>query len=804
MKDGRKYAAELAGLALIVAGIFLLGAALTGGGSRAVPPERTNVFGAPGEIAILALFDSIGRTGVVGLALCLVFQGAVLAYDKKLHHAWLRGCGAITLVLALAMAEHAFAGRWGGPRDARFQDGGLIGYFLDSEAQAHMGFSGAILCIVLLLAVTIALATDVFVTGSESYFWRSSMRAMKACVAAARLLWRSALGGVRALGSLSRFGLSRLRARRRSVSEGTAMAGAPAASPPAPRRALPASAQGAARREKPAEGRESTAARRPVPVETVHGDDGEGGAGAAKMERPPLAIRDSESDRTTHKAKGSKGAGGSRRGDYVLPRLDFLKTTESRGASVSREQARKVAATIEETLQSFRIEGHVVEAQRGPVITQYEVLLAPGIKVHRISNLASELAMALKAKRIRIVAPIPGKNTVGVEVPNPQREVVCLRDLLESDTYLTSRHEIPLLLGKDGAGHPIISDLTLMPHLLIAGATGSGKSVALNSVIVTCLMTRAPEELKLILIDPKMVELSDFADIPHLLCPVVTDMRKTPATLEWLVSKMDERYEILAQAGVRNIVGFNQLGPRKITQRIKERLTPIEVEKFPLYLPYIVLVVDELADLMMTGGKDVEACIIRLAQKSRAVGIHVILATQRPSVDVITGLIKSNMPCRIAFQVSSKVDSRTILDRNGAEALLGRGDMLFLPPGASDLRRVQSCFVSDKEIRDVVAHVRAQSAPEFDEELEHGGRTGGDEGPPSERDDLYEEAVRVVLETQRGSATLLQRRFQIGYTRASRLIDMMAEEGILGPFKGSKAREVYYTLQDWEETQGQR
>ena len=459
--------------------------------------------------------------------------------------------------------------------------------------------------------------------------------------------------------------------------------------------------------------------------------------------------------------------------------------------------SKQIAQKIEETLQSFKIDGQVVEIQCGPVITQYEILLAPGIKVHRISNLANELAMALKARRIRIVAPVPGKNTVGIEVPNPQRAIVGLRELLQSDVYRASRHEIPLLLGKDGAGHPVISDLTMMPHVLIAGATGSGKSVCLNASIITSLMTRSPEELKMILVDPKMVELSDFADIPHLLCPVVTDMKKAPAALAWLAGKMEERYEILSQAAVRNIVAFNKLGKKEILSRIEGKLTDIEIEKFPTFLPYIVLIVDELADLMMTGGKDAEAFIIRLAQKSRAVGIHVILATQRPSVDVITGLIKSNMPCRISFQVSSKVDSRTILDRNGAEALLGRGDMLFLPPGASDLRRVQSCFVSDREIRAVVDFVKSQAEAEFDQELQNEPGGAADE-PPSERDQLYDEAVRIVLETQRGSATLLQRRLEVGYTRASRLIDMMAEEGILGPFKGSKAREVYYTLEEWE------
>ena len=320
--------------------------------------------------------------------------------------------------------------------------------------------------------------------------------------------------------------------------------------------------------------------------------------------------------------------------------------------------------------------------------------------------------------------------------------------------------------------------------------------MAINSIITTFLLTRTPDEVKMILVDPKMVELAQFENIPHLLCPVVTDMKKAPAVLQWLVDKMEERYELLAMAGVRHISSFNALGRTKLRERLEQKLDPQTLEETPHYLPFIVIIIDELADLMMTASKEVEASITRLSQKSRAVGIHVILATQRPSVDVITGLIKANMPSRISFRVASKVDSRTILDRNGAEKLLGKGDMLYLPPGTSDVVRVQGTFISDKEIRDVVKCAAREAEPDFNSELSRFGAAGADDG--SEEDELYDKAVEIVLGSQRGSVTLLQRQLQIGYTRASRLMELMSGRGLVGPFKGSKAREVYYTLEEYQ------
>jgi S-DNA-T family DNA segregation ATPase FtsK/SpoIIIE len=425
----------------------------------------------------------------------------------------------------------------------------------------------------------------------------------------------------------------------------------------------------------------------------------------------------------------------------------------------------------------------------------YELELAPGTKVGKISSLSDDIAIALKAPSIRVVAPIPGKSTIGIEVPNTHRKPVQMRELYETASKDIHKRTIPLLLGKDIAGYPLIADLAAMPHLLVAGTTGSGKSVCLNSIILSILLFQRPEELKLILIDPKMVEFSAFKDIPHLIAPVVTDMKKAAAILEWAVAKMDERYTLLARAGVRDLAGYNRLSDSEKQRRLDPE-GDANLDDIPFYMPCMVIVLDELADLMMVASKEVETSIIRLSQKSRAVGIHLVVATQRPSVDVITGLIKSNLPSRISFHVFSKVDSRTILDQNGAEKLLGKGDMLFLPPGTSKLSRVQGTYVSDEEIDRVVDYLKQISLPEFSPELKvwQGSLKDNDVA----KDELYEEAVRIILETQRGSVSLLQRRLEIGYSRAARLIDLMADDGIVGEYKGSQAREVFVTLDEWE------
>ncbi|MHC4307846.1 MAG: DNA translocase FtsK, partial [Planctomycetota bacterium] len=480
--------------------------------------------------------------------------------------------------------------------------------------------------------------------------------------------------------------------------------------------------------------------------------------------------------------------------NYVLPPILLLDQLK-RHRHDSDEHVMEKATILKEALEQFKIIVEVVGLEKGPSVTMYELDLAPGTKVGKISNLSDDIAIALKAPSIRVVAPIPGKSTIGIEVPNTHRKPVQMREMYETASKDIHKRTIPLLLGKDIAGYPLISDLAAMPHLLVAGTTGSGKSVCLNSIILSILLFQRPEELKLILIDPKMVEFSSFKDIPHLIAPVVTDMKKAAAILEWAVAKMDERYALLARAGVRDLAGYNRLS----TSEKQRRLDPegdTGLGDIPSYMPCMVIVVDELADLMMVASKEVEASIIRLSQKSRAVGIHLVVATQRPSVDVITGLIKSNLPSRISFHVFSKVDSRTILDQNGAEKLLGKGDMLFLPPGTSKLSRVQGVYVSDDEINRVVDYLKQMSLPEFSPELKVW--QGSLKENNATKDELYEEAVRIILETQRGSVSLLQRRLEIGYSRAARLIDLMAEDGIVGEYKGSQAREVFVTLDDWE------
>ena len=396
-----------------------------------------------------------------------------------------------------------------------------------------------------------------------------------------------------------------------------------------------------------------------------------------------------------------------------------------------------------------------------------------------------------------------GKDTVGIEVPNLKKERVRLKELMANLGDNCRKMKLPMFLGKDASGNSLIQDLSTMPHMLIAGTTGSGKSVCMNSIIMSFLFTKKPDELKLVLVDPKMVEMAMFKNIPHLMCPVVTEMSKAAAILEWAVTKMDERYELLAEASVRDIGGYNELGWEELKERMEPE-TEEEEARIPKKLPYMVFVIDELADLMMTN-KEVESSIVRIAQKARAVGIHLILATQRPQANVVTGLIKSNMPCRVAFKVASGMDSRIVLDQKGGELLLGHGDMLFLSPRSSKLIRAQGTLVDDSEIRKTVKYLKTIAQQNFEPSLvqiKTAGAVGGD-GEPSERDPLFNQAVDIVIETQRGSVSLLQRRLTVGYSRASRLIEQIAAAGLIGEYKGSQAREVTITAEEWEAIKAQ-
>jgi len=490
--------------------------------------------------------------------------------------------------------------------------------------------------------------------------------------------------------------------------------------------------------------------------------------------------------------------------DYELPSLELLLPAEQLQLDEQEQEVRDRARVLEKTFADFGFKVRVVEIETGPVISQYEIELEAGLRLAKISNLADDLAIALRVPSVRIVAPIPGKNTVGVEVPNTTRQMVRLREVIEETQSKSRNMKIPLYFGKDVAGNPMVFDMASLPHLLIAGRTGTGKSVCLNSIIVSMLMTRRPDEVRMLMIDPKMVELTPFKALPHLMHPVVTDMKKAEAILAWAVDKMEERYTMLAKVGVRHLSQYNTLGREELLKRFSPE-TEEEAQAIPTTMPYIVVIADEIADLMMTAGKEVEQHIIRLAQKSRAVGIHLILATQKPTVDVITGLIKSNLPARIAFQVASRTDSRVVLDECGAERLLGNGDMLFLSPGTSQILRGQGTYVSDEEIGRVMAAI-GTSDPQYAAELVNLQPAPSGDAPKGstgkDRDEMYEAAVEVVIREGRGSVSLLQRALGVGYGRGARLIDFMAEDGVVGQYAGSQAREVLLTMEQWSDRNG--
>jgi S-DNA-T family DNA segregation ATPase FtsK/SpoIIIE len=489
-------------------------------------------------------------------------------------------------------------------------------------------------------------------------------------------------------------------------------------------------------------------------------------------------------------------------GPYHLPPFAVLEPPAPFAVQEHESLIHARAMLLEKTLREHGCIVRVVQIDTGPVITQFEIELEAGLRVSRITGLATDLAIALAVPSVRIVSPIPGKTTVGIEVPNEHRTIVKLGEVIRGAGPDVGEMRIPLFLGKDVKGQPLVFDLSDMPHLLIAGQTGTGKSVCLNAMIVSILMTRRPDEVKLLLIDPKMVELSQFKRIPHLMHPVVTDMKKAESILSWACDKMDERYGFLQRAGVRNIQSYNALGAEEVYARLGPE-DDEERSRIPTYMPSIVIIADEMADLMMTAAKEVESHIVRLAQKSRAVGMHLIVATQKPTVDVITGLIKGNLPARISFKVASRSDSRVVLDEMGADKLLAKGDMLFLKPGTSHIVRAQGTYVSDGEVNAVCAFLE-QYPVEFSRELVQlqvgGVGPGGKERGAGlrERDELYEPAIEIVIREGRGSCSLLQRALGIGYGRAARLIDFMAEDGIVGEFKSGSAREVLYTWDEWE------
>jgi S-DNA-T family DNA segregation ATPase FtsK/SpoIIIE len=488
--------------------------------------------------------------------------------------------------------------------------------------------------------------------------------------------------------------------------------------------------------------------------------------------------------------------------ETALPPLNLLDEPASSIGQYSKETLEAMSRQVELKLKDFGVEVKVVAVHPGPVITRFELDPAPGIKGSQIINLSKDLARSLAVVSVRIVDVIPGKSYIGLEIPNENRELVTLGEILNTNQYESISSPLALALGKNISGIPVVTDLGKMPHLLVAGTTGSGKSVALNAMILSLLYKSTVSEVRMIMIDPKMLELSVYEGIPNLLSPVVTDMKEAANALRWCVAEMERRYKLLAKLGVRNVSGYN----RKVSEAIDKGqpisdplyISTSDEDEIPYLekLPFIVVVIDELADMMMTTGKKVEELIARLAQKARAAGVHLILATQRPSVDVITGLIKANVPCRIAFQVSSRVDSRTILDQMGAEQLLGHGDMLFLPPGSGNPERVHGAFVSDEEVHKVVNNLKSLGSPEYNENVLRGPNEGGAEAipgldaPSDEMDLLYDEAVRIVIETRKSSISYIQRRLKVGYNRAARIVEEMEKSGLVGPLESNGNREI--------------
>jgi len=518
-------------------------------------------------------------------------------------------------------------------------------------------------------------------------------------------------------------------------------------------------------------------ARRPAPTRPL--------VNRNASEAPELVIGPPPTPAPEPAAAAAKTKRGAASGGFTLPPLDLLDQVPPWDQQVHEGMMVAQAEKLEDTLRHFGVEGKVASITTGPVVSRFELEPAPGVKISKVTGLADDLALALKALSIRIVAPVPGKAVIGIEIPNPKRQVVGLREILADAAYRKSASRLTIALGKDIMGQPVVNDLAKMPHLLIAGATGSGKSVGLNAMILSILYKATPSEVRFLLIDPKRIELSTYEGIPHLLHPVVVNPKEATVALHWAVAEMERRYALLSNLAVRNIEGYNQ----KVAKNAKEKAGVGEEQLRPL--PYIVIVIDELADLMLVSSRDTEEYLIRLAQKARASGIHLLVATQRPSVDVITGLIKANFPTRVSYQVSAKPDSRVILDTVGAERLLGMGDLLFLPPGTSRMKRIHGAFVSDEEVARVVDFLKAQQTPEFESGILEMQEREVEEGEMGEKDEKWDAAVELVAETRNASISMLQRRLRVGYNRAARIIETMENEGLIGPSDGLKPREVY-------------
>jgi S-DNA-T family DNA segregation ATPase FtsK/SpoIIIE len=757
--------------------------------------EVANGAGAVGATVAGLLRRSAGWGGAVLIGITVV-TGARLLLGRGLPGArfWV---GAAALLVSLASLPPLLAAA--GLRAASADDGGLLGGWLASGGRILLSLWGALLVNVLLAAVGALAILGIPLGATLRVLGAGLGRLLRAMVRAldvgARALGRGAVAGASA-------------AQRFAIASGLLLQAAGRTAQGALARgwqALGVRRARRARRSKVAPPEPDLATLEAVAPEALPPEAVS--AAAASAPRPPRRGAGEEPHIVDHRADRKRRdpeqeafvfSDAAPQGPYQFPDIAIFQRPPEVGRRYDRESLIMNSRILEKKLADFGVTGRVVTVHPGPVITMYEFEPGSGVKVNRITNLADDLALALRALSVRIIAPLPGKSVVGIEIPNPERDVVYVRDLLEAENFRRSRSKLTLALGKDIFGNPVEADLARMPHLLVAGATGTGKSVFLNSLLCSILFRASPSELKLLLIDPKILELSIYEGIPHLIADVVTNPKRAAAALHGVVQKMEERYRMMAAVGVRNIEQFNArvdelLADGQTSLRIKPRAGEEQGPEVPLErLPYIVVVIDELADLMVVSARDVEEALQRLAQMARAAGIHLVLATQRPSVDVLTGVIKANFPSRISFQVSSRTDARTIMDQNGAEHLLGQGDMLYLPPGTSKLQRIHGAYVSEKEVSELVAFLRKQGAPNFDETLLRARQESEEKEERGEdADDLYDRAIAIVAETRNASISYIQRRLKVGYNRAARMIEQMEADGVVGPQIGTKPREVF-------------
>ena len=727
-----------------------------------------NRVGIAGSYSAFYLYRWLG-VGALVPGVFLLLWGGLVFFDRMTRRA-LAQSGAALAAAGILLVLLGIGAVWSGAPGAWSDRAGAAGRASAAALIGVIGIAGAVLSCAVALAVL-----------SVATFKISLARGVEVGARVGREGGRRAAAGAGAL--------SERVSRWRDAREASRTGPAPAASaePPLPPLARQGEPGGPS-----------------LPGARLDGETAETGARAAARVRSGAAA-----SRRAARIGGSPGADGrdsdSRPGSF-LPPIDILEPPAAPDGERGKGDLERLGQVLIEKLRSFNVEGEIVAIHAGPVLTQFEVEPAPGVKVNQIANLADDLALAMRAQRIRIVAPIPGKGAVGIEVPNPEPRQVTVREILESTAWKATRARLPLALGREIAGAPIVSDLARMPHLLIAGATGSGKSVCINSIVTSLLYRFAPDELRLIMIDPKMLELITYNSIPHLLHPVVVEHKQSAKALKWAVAEMERRYRLLAANGVRSLQDFNARA-RDAARGEAAGTTPLKgldgAEEPQRPLPFIVLLIDELADLILTVQAEIEEPLARLAQMARAVGIHLVLATQRPSVNVITGVIKANFPSRISFQVSSKIDSRTVLDMNGAEQLLGNGDMLYMPADRAEPIRIQGAFVSTAETGRIVEYLRRAGeslnaeavAPQVDiiaeaSELEMAAL--------EEKDELFVAAARVVVEHDQGSTSLLQRRLKVGYSRAARILDQLESAGVVGPPEGTKPRDVLITLDDLE------